>query len=99
MTYTLYSPYCEDTFFAMLYQDALSLPVLHNRFPSTEKILFALRPFYKQSQKWMTRTKKVQMHKDGMCAQKKSECMHQMEYVQKMTNAQSITASDLARKK
>ena len=44
-------------------------------------------------------------HKESTDAQRlnaytvKYECTHQMEYVQKRTNAQSITASDLARKK
>ena len=64
----------EDTFFAFLYQDALSLPVLHDRLPSTDKILFAFRPFYKRSQRWMTPTKKVQMHKESTNAQRWNVC-------------------------
>ena len=58
----------------MLYQDAFPLPVLHDRLPSTDKILFALRPFYKRSQRWMTPTKKVQMHKESTNAQRWNVC-------------------------
>ena len=70
------SPYLEDTL--LLYQDTLSLPVLHDRLPSTDKILFAFRPFYKQSQRWMTPTKKVQMHKESTNAQRWNVCTEEI---------------------